>query len=82
MLLDKKYSKFKATLFIPQGADWETNTHTITIIGDEKVLFTSDEMGKASKPVDIEVDITNVNDFKIIWKHQNSIRIANAGFYQ
>lgn len=82
VLLDKKYSKFKATLFIPQGADWKTNTHTITIIGDEKVLFTSDEMGKASKPVDIEVDITNVNDFKIIWKNQNSIRIANAGFYQ
>lgn len=88
VLLDKKYSKFKATLFVPQGADWEEGTiDNITIIGDEKVIFPTEasgkiEMNKTSKPVDIEVDVSNINDFKIIFAKNDGIRIANAGFYQ
>ena len=83
VLLDKKYSKFKATLFVPDGANWKENeTDFITVIGDENVIFKSAEMGKTSKAVNIEVDITNVNDFKIVFNECDKIRIANAGFYQ
>ena len=80
-LLDGKYSKFKATLFIPEGSKWTTNEF-ITIIGDENILYKSEEMTKSSKAVNIEVDVTGVNNFKIIMSEYDRIYIANAGFYQ
>lgn len=88
VLLDKKYSKFKATLFVPQGADWKEDfIDYISIIGDEKVIFPTEssekiEMNKTSKPISIEVDVSNINNFKIIFAQNDGIRIANAGFYQ
>ena len=81
VLLDKKYSKFKATLFVRKGADWK-GTDYITVIGDGKILFKSDEMDKTSKPIDIEVDVANINDFKILFINTECLQIANAGFYQ
>lgn len=80
-LLNKKYSTFKATLFVPKGSGWSTSPY-ITIIGDDKVLYTSAEMDKAAKPVDIEVDISGVNNFKIVFSHFDGIYMANEGFYQ
>ena len=80
-LLDKKYSKFKATIFVPKGSSW-TKSPYVTIIGDEKIIYKSDEMNKTSKPIDIEVDISGVNDFKVIFSHYNTIYMANEGFYQ
>lgn len=81
-LLDKKYSKFKATVFVPEGVTWADSDHHITIIGDEKVLYVSEDFGKTSKPMDIEVDVTGINDFKIIFNQKSNVFIANAGFYQ
>lgn len=80
-LLKKEYSIFKATLFVPKGANWEENPY-ITVVGDDKILYTSEEMSKTSQPIEVEVDVSNVNDFKIIFSHYNCIYIANAGFYQ
>lgn len=83
VLLDGKYSKFKATLFVERGSNWDEATKDfITVIGDEKTLFKSEELGKTSKSVDIEVDVSGVNDFKIIFNNNDGLRIANAGFYQ
>lgn len=79
--LGKKYSKFKATLFVRKGAD-RKGTDYITVIGDGKILFKSDEMDKTSKPIDIEVDVANINDFKILFINTECLQIANAGFYQ
>ena len=39
-------------------------------------------MDKAAKPVDIEVDISGVNNFKIVFSHFDGIYMANEGFYQ
>lgn len=80
-LLNKKYSKFKATLFVPKGATWEQE-QTIQIIGDGKVLSQEIMMDKTSKPIDIEIPITDVNNFKIIFDKVAGIYIANGGFYQ
>lgn len=86
VLLDKKYSKFKATLFIPDGWNRE-DVDSVSIIGDDKIILPigmdeNVEMDKTSKPVEIEVDVTNVNNFKIVFNTYKGIRIANAGFYQ
>ena len=80
-LLNKKFSKFKATLFVPKGADWREE-HTIKIIGDGKVISPEIIMNKTSEPIDIEIPITDVNNFKIIFDGNEGIHIANGGFYQ
>ena len=87
-LLNKKYSKFKATLLIPKGTSWASDkTYNISIIGDDKILFTSNEMSKTSQPIDVEIDITNVNNFKILFGNislfdYHGVCIANGGFFQ
>ena len=81
-LLDGKYSKFKATLFVPEGSYWNDNRY-IKIIGDGKVIYSSGEMNKTSEPVDIEVSVVGINNFKIIFAdYDEGINIANGGFYQ
>ena len=80
-LLGKKYSKFKATLFVPKGSTWEEK-HTIKIIGDGEVLLQDIEMDKTSDPLDIEISVTDVDNFKVIFDGCDGIYIANGGFYQ
>ena len=79
-LLDKKYSTFKATLFVPKESNWDGES-SIKIIGDGKLLY-ENVMNKTSKPVDIEVPISGVNNFKILFGDEAETFIANAGFYQ
>ena len=79
-LLDKKYSTFKATLFIPEKSNWDGES-SVQIIGDGKLLY-ENVMNKTSKPVNIEVPISGVNNFKIIFGDRAETYIANAGFYQ
>ena len=80
VLLNEKYSKFKATLFVPEGSNWEGES-SIRIIGDGKLLY-KNVMDKTSKPVDVEIPISGVNNFKIIFGDEAETYIANAGFYQ
>ena len=80
-LLNKKYSKFKATIFIKEGSNWDGSAN-LTIICDEQKKYVSPDMLKTSDPIDIEVDITNVDNFKILFSDEEKICIANAGFYQ
>ena len=80
VLLNKKYSKFKATLFVPEGSSWDGES-SIKIIGDGKLLY-ENVMNKTSEPVDIEVPITGVNNFKILFGDETETYIANGGFYQ
>lgn len=68
-------------MFVPKGSSWDSGEF-ITIIGDDNIIYKSQEMTKTSKAIDIEVDVTDINDFKIIMSDYNKIHIANAGFYQ
>ena len=86
-LLNMKYSRFKGTLYVPEG---ETKDYTITlsIKADGRILYTSPAMSKSSAPVKIDVDVTGYNDVKLEWTptaqdtSQYSCCLADAGFYQ
>ena len=81
-LLNMKYSRFKCTLFIPEGTFYDENA-VITIMADGKQIYSSPVMDKTSRPVYIDVDVTGCNDFKIeTSKTMLPIRLADAGFYQ
>ncbi|MDO4563642.1 MAG: NPCBM/NEW2 domain-containing protein [Clostridia bacterium] len=82
-LLNMKYSKFKATMYIPEGYTRNAGAY-IKVIADGKTIYTSPEMDKTSHPVDIEVDVKGYNDVKIycIDDYDDRIYLANAGVYQ
>lgn len=85
-LLDGKYSKFKATIFVKEGSNWNGTTN-IKIVGDEKVLFDSDNnedgaITKTTNAFDINIDITGVDNFKILFSDGGRAFIAREGFYQ
>lgn len=86
-LLNMKYSKFKGTLYIPEGETSERSVH-LSIIADGKTIYTSPAMTKTSEPVHIDVNITGCNDLKIefsdssYFNNELEICLAEAGFYQ
>lgn len=85
-LCNMQYSRFKGTLYIPQGEKSEYSTY-LTIIADGKTIYTSPEMNKTSAPVEIDVNITGYNDIQIKFSNNGyferlSICLGNAGFYQ
>ena len=90
--LNMKYTKFKGTLYIPEGETCDESI-TVRIIADDKTIYTSPEMKKTSYPVDLDIDITGYNNFKIEWSditgNKHSIKdyylsccLGDAGFYQ
>ncbi|MEE1013306.1 MAG: NPCBM/NEW2 domain-containing protein [Clostridia bacterium] len=89
-LLNGKYSKFKGTLYIPQDYIVDKSIR-ITIGADGHQIYSSPQMNKTSRPVEIDIDISNYNDFKIIYSADYSqsynwecqaLCIGDAGFYQ
>lgn len=85
-LLNMKYSKFKATLYVPEG-NTSAEPHYIKIIADGKTIYTSPEMTRASSPVNIDINVKGCNNFKIQfcgenYYFSNDIALADAGFYQ
>ncbi|MBE7047979.1 MAG: hypothetical protein E7393_01205 [Ruminococcaceae bacterium] len=82
-LLNMKYSRFKATLYMREGT--VSGTKYIKIIADGKTIYTSPELDKTSRPVNIDIDITGCNDFKIQFftsYSSGTTTLGNAGFYQ
>lgn len=78
-LLDNKYSRFTCTLFVPKG--WNTDDYTtMTVKADGKTIYTSPKMTKASKPVDIDLDISGYNDFQIIMETAGSLFGGEVAF--
>lgn len=89
-LLGMKYRRFKGTLYVPEG-ETADSTANITIEADGRLIYTSPEMGKASAPVNIDVDVTGYNDVVISWSagtdwqskdFKITVCLADAGFYQ
>ncbi len=90
-ILNMKYSKFKGTLYIPEGEKAENSVY-LKITADGKTIYTSPEMTRASAPIDVDVDVTGYNDVKIEFSgnayydqvHQNYLQcnLGDAGFYQ
>lgn len=82
-LTDMKYSRFKTTLFVPQGMT-ANGEGLLQVIADGKTIYSSPKLNKASRAVDIDVDITGYNDIeiKIVKKGEIFLYLGNAGFYQ
>ena len=87
-LLNMKYSRFRATLYVPNGYSID-DTYYLTIAADGKNIFKSPEMSKTSAPVNIDIDITRCNDIQILFNDSaysvnfiGYICLGNAGFYQ
>ena len=89
-LLGMKYSRFKGTLYVPEGTAGDKAIR-LTIEADGRVIYTSPEMGKTSAPVNVDVNVTGYNDVKIVfsdgWGYSSSgendyLCLADAGFYQ
>ncbi len=89
-LLNMKYSRFKATLYVPEG-ETDENVRYLTIVADGKTIYTSPEMTRASAPVKIDVNVTGYNDVRIEFNDDNTnlasfhkleVCLGDAGFYQ
>lgn len=81
-LLNMKYKRFKATLYVPKGCS-SNDTAKIIIKTDGKIVYTSPEITKTSYPIDVDVDITGCNDFQIEVTGERYLGyIADGGFYQ
>ena len=85
-LLNMKYSRFKATLYVIEGSKGLVGDEYVSIIADGKTIYTSATLSYSSKPIDIDVDITGCNQFVIEYNVNRSdnyeICLGNAGFYQ
>lgn len=81
-LLNMKYSRFKATLYVPKGCSSD-NIAKIIIKTDGKTVYSSPEITKTTAPVHVDVDIRGCNDFQIeVTGGYYLGYIADAGFYQ
>lgn len=87
-LLNMKYSKFKATLYVPEGSSGDSEGF-LKIIADGKTIYTSPHMTSSSYPVDVDVNVTGYNDVKIEFNgiynsgiFATPMCLGEAGFYQ
>lgn len=82
-LLNMKYSRFKGTIVVPEGAS-DSAEKSVKFIADGKVIYTSPVITKTSYPVEFDVNIRGCNDFKIEFAGDGRYKIylANCGFYQ
>jgi hypothetical protein len=82
-LLNMKYSRFKATVYVIKG--WNENEPaSFSIETDGKIVYNSPEINKTSAPFAVDVSVKGCNNFKIIPQGGNLywVQFANAGFYQ
>ena len=92
-LLNMRYSKFKTTLYIPEGEASNASV-VMTINADGRDIYTSPLMTKSSAPIQVDANVTGYNDLKIsfsAWSNDETngnnsnnimVCLADAGFYQ
>ena len=82
-LLNGKYSRFKATIYIQEGESSD-NSGGIVITADGKDIYTSPKITKISRTIDIDLSVKGCNDFKITRTGDRypTIYIGDGGFYQ
>jgi hypothetical protein len=80
-LLNMKYSAFKGTAYVRYGES-NNGTSSFTIEADGKILYSSPEITKISRPIYFNVNITGYNEFKITPSGSVRISFADCGFYQ
>jgi len=79
-LLNMKYTRFKGTVYVPEGKIFDGSTY-FTIEVDGRTVYTSPDITKTSAPIHLDINITGGNVFKINFKHDH-IAFGDCGFYQ
>lgn len=96
-VINGEYSIFKAIVFVPENRDslWDTKisennkkkgSFTLRIFGDDKLLYQSPVMTTMQYPVEVEIDITDVDQLSFSWATFNDVSaeigLANAYLYK
>ncbi len=82
-LCNMKYSRFKGTIYVVNGASDDDMCPNVMIKADGRTIYTSPEMTKSSAPIPIDIDISGCNNFQIILTQRTPcVQIGDAGFYQ
>ena len=80
-LLDNKYYWLSGTVYIPNGETYDGHG-MLQIIGDGKVLYTSPDMVKTSRPIPFTVSLKGINDLVISYDTTNiTLCLGNATIY-
>lgn len=82
-ILNGKYSRLKGTAYIEKEEN-DDAVCSIVITADGKEIYTSPEITKTSRPIDIDVSVKGCNVLQIIrtGNFLPYIYIGNAGLYQ
>ncbi len=81
-LLNGKYSRFRATLYVKDGES-DNDSAGFVITADGKDIYTSPQMTKISRPINIDVSVKGCNVFEISHTGEGfGLHIGDAGFYQ
>lgn len=84
--IGKEYAVFKSVVYIPDIVkDFEYSDYrieywdsvTISIYGDDKILYTKTGFNPKDKPLDIAIDVSGVEFLKIVFKH-NSVMAGHC----
>jgi len=67
-LLNYKYSKFKGTIYLNKESKDYKWINRVVIYGDDKVIYTSDNISSGDKPIDFNIDVSNVGVLKIVYQ--------------
>lgn len=83
-ILNMKYSRFRCTIYTPKGNTYDREPTKILIKADGKTIYSSPELTKTSRPVNVDIDIRGCNVFEIetIGHGDHNGYIGDAGFYQ
>lgn len=82
-VLNMKYSRFRCVLYTPKGDNGDDSTRVL-IKTDGKIVYSSPEITKTSRPINVDVDVTGCNIFEIEVTGCGYKRgfIGDGGFYQ
>lgn len=91
-LLNYKYSKFKGTIYLKNEAKNANVAYRYLIYGDDKLLYTSEDITVGSMPIDFDIDVSNCSVMKISVQKKDgnnysesyfsNALIGNAGLYE
>lgn len=91
-LLNYKYSKFKGTIYLTNRDKDTSVAFRYLIYGDDKLLYTSEDITAGSMPIDFDIDVSNCSVMKISVQKKDGnnysesyfsyAQIGNAGLYE
>jgi len=84
-LLNMRYVKFKGTAYIKLGESAD-GIAKFNIEADGKIIYSSPEITKSTRPIELDIDIPDCNEFKIKVDNESwgrpTIHFGDCGFYK